>query len=168
MRELGLTLAILMCGCATTTFGSPRAPGTERWIRERTSFGQVLRFESNAGALAWQRGTLLESTVPGELRFKLQDDQTVRIEQVREIVAVRRARGTLEGALMGAAAGIAIGLAVGLSHDLTPYERSGDCTIVCSRADAAKLDGAVGGGFGLLLGAGIGALVGHRDVLELE
>jgi hypothetical protein len=43
-----------------------------------------------------------------------------------------------------------------------------DCTIVCSKSDAAQWKGLMLGTVGLVLGAMTGVAVGHRSVLQLR
>jgi hypothetical protein len=48
------------------------------------------------------------------------------------------------------------------------YESSMDCSIVCNNTDAAEWGALEFGVLGLLSGVVRGAMVGHRDILELR
>jgi hypothetical protein len=168
MRLLGLVLALLTGGCSTTAFEFPQSQGAQRWIHERASFyGEVLVETAPRGSTE-QPAKLIVSTSPTDIRFKTRDDRIIPLEQVRQIVVVRRGLSAAQGALLGAAIGIVVGATVGYSRNLDPYEASMDCTIICSHHDAAVWSGAMYGTLGLLLGAGVGALVGNRDILTLK
>jgi hypothetical protein len=70
--------------------------------------------------------------------------------------------------LSGVAVGAVIGLALGSDEPLPPGVPSSDCG-PCSFTASQKafLNGLAGGVVGLGLGAIIGALVGHREIVEL-
>ena len=155
-------------GCSTTTFDSAQSPSTGRWLRDRASNETWVLERRDPPPVGPSSTPLLESTSPTQVRFKLRDDRLLSLERTQRVVVVKRTRGAAEGALLGAAIGIATGVTLGLTQPLSRYEASMDCTIVCSKADAARWQGAMFGSVGLLVGALVGVVVGHRDVLQLQ
>ena len=81
---------------------------------------------------------------------------------------VGHGRGALDGALIGIAVGVLGGALYGATRGLDAYESSMDCTIVCNNSDAAEWGALMYGVLGVVLGTVTGAVVGHRDVLDLR
>jgi hypothetical protein len=166
MHRLGLVLAILIGGCSTTTFDFAQSQGTERWLRERAP--DDMRVTELTEPPAESDATLIESTSLTRLSFKTKDERIIPLEQVRRVVVVKRGWGALTGALIGTAVGATVGVMLGYAEPLNGYEASMDCTIVCSKNDAAKVGGLMYGALGLLVGTIVGAIVGQRDILDLR
>jgi len=166
MRRLTLLLALIGGGCSTTTFDFAHPDESRRWIQDHAGYGQRVAYAADPGAIAEQPGTLIDATSPTEIRFKTAGGQIVPLQNVKRVVAVEHGWGALEGALIGAGSGLLFGALHGATAPLGAFERSMDCTLVCSSSDEAKLEALGFGTLGLLLGAGIGALIGHHAILE--
>ncbi len=85
------------------------------------------------------------------------------------VVDVDHVRGGFEGAglgfLAGAAAGAVVGFSLGSDPPLPPNSDCGPCSFTAGTK--ALFLGLAGGVLGLGVGAIAGAIVGHRDVVEL-
>jgi hypothetical protein len=164
-RLLALATAILGAACSTTTVGHVGDPSAQRWLADHADAETTV---ATTDRRLDQRGIAIESISPTEVRFRTLEGAVVPIETVRQVTVVQRGRGTLEGALLGIGIGAVLGYIYGLTSDLSAYERSMDCTIVCNHSDAANLYAIEFGVLGLLAGTLTGVIVGHRDILELR
>jgi hypothetical protein len=161
-----LAIALASAGCwSTTTVGSVSDYGAQRWFAANGSSEMNIETTDRAPD---QTGVIIEASSPTEISFRTRNETVVPIDRVRRVTVVKHGRGALEGALMGAAIGATVGALYGLNRSLSPYERSGDCALVCNNSDAAKWGALMFGVVGLAAGTLTGAVVGHRDVLELR
>jgi hypothetical protein len=166
-RAALVAVSVSVCcsiACSTTTYAPAGTANAQSWLARNAG--------SEAGVLPAAGGdavrVVIEARSPTDIRFRPEGKGESAIADLRKVVIVRRPTGALEGALIGIAVGASLGLLHGLTSDLSSYERSMDCTIVCSKADAARWDALFFSVPGLLLGAFTGALIGHRDSLELR
>jgi hypothetical protein len=150
--------------CSTTTYGPTGTSTAQKWLARNE--GSEVRLLRVTGGDPEQ--VVIEARSPTDIRFRAKDARDIPLAGVRKVVAVNRPLGALEGALIGVVVGASLGLIRGSARDLSAYERSMDCTIVCSNADAARWEALFFSVPGLLLGAVAGAFVGHRDTLELR
>ena len=141
----------------------PDSPAAREWMERHT--GDRVEVETAAGD---RTHVVIEAVSPTELSFTTRETPGVSLQQVSRVVEVRHARGALEGAGLGVAAGLLFGAVWGATSQLSPYDRSLDCTIVCNQADLVKLDALMFGTLGLILGTVTGAIIGDRDVLDLR
>jgi len=112
-----------------------------------------------------QNGTELVAHVdvsPGGYGLREPSGQVLAFENVREVVAVKRGRGALEGlgigALIGAGTGVVMGLASG------DDECEGFCLFQMTAEEKAVVGGILMGGLGSVVGLVVGAVRGSRDV----
>ncbi|HEY7373895.1 MAG TPA: hypothetical protein VIF57_17175 [Polyangia bacterium] len=110
----------------------------------------------------------MEAASPTEISFRTRSDTVVPIGQVRRLTVVSHGRGALEGAGIGVVTGALLGGIYGLSRGLCHYESSEDCSIICNHTDAAEWGALMFGVLGLISGTLVGAVAGHRDVLDLR
>jgi hypothetical protein len=167
MRNAAIAAALVLgLACSTTTYGNAGAPGATElgWVKDRAFSDMHVVLAGGAGE---RTAVALDAASPTDIRFKTTGGEVIPLGQIRRITVVEHALGALEGAAVGAAAGGLLGFTLGLARPLSPYEMSMDCTIVCSKDDAAKLGVLMYGALGLLIGAATGAVIGHRSVLEV-
>jgi len=157
-------LPALSLACWTTTYAPAASSNAQKWLA-RNGGTEVNVLLVTGGDPA---PVIIEARSATDIHFRARDAQEIPMSDVRKVVAVSRAAGALEGALAGIAVGASLGLTHGLTRALSPYERSMDCTIVCSNADAAQWEALLLTVPGLLLGAVTGAVIGHHDTLELR
>jgi len=162
---MAAAMAVLGAGCWTTTVGRAGDPSAQGWLADHADAEVTI---ATTDRQPDQSGMAIEATSPTELRFRTLEGAVVPIENVRQVTVVKRGRGTFEGALLGIGIGAVLGYLYGLTRGLSNYERSMDCTIVCSNSDAANLGAIQFAVLGLLVGPLIGVAVGHRDILELH
>jgi len=158
-------LALAAAGCITTTATGPDTPAARSWLAENSD--ARMRISTNDG---WPDDAAMEMAAisPTQIVFYTKHHRTVPLENVRRLVALRHPRGALDGFLVGGGLAAGAGVLHGLLRDLRPSEQQPDCTMICSHADAMKWEGLLFGVIGASVGAVFGAIVGHRDVLELE
>lgn len=162
-RRLWAAVALIGAGCTTTTVSSLDDERARWWLTDHVA--SEMRVETDRGP---EPASVVVEATPAGLQFRATPAPVVPIENLRRLTVVKHGRGTLEGAGLGVGIGAALGALYGLTRGLSAYESSMDCTIVCNNDDAAAW-GAFGFGvMGLLSGVITGAIVGHRDVLELR
>jgi hypothetical protein len=158
-------VALAGAGCwSTTTVGSVSDDRAQRWLAENASSDMNVAM---ADLRPDQNSIALQATSPTDIRF-LTREGWVPIDDVRRLTVVKRGRGMLDGALLGVGIGALGGYLQGLTSNLSAYEQSMDCTIICNKSDAANWGALAFGVLGLLAGTITGAVVGHRDILELH
>jgi hypothetical protein len=167
-----LVVALAGSACTTTKHATVDSAASATWLAEHESRTATVRLKapwspSLHGRLASQ---------PPLLRLAgSSDERSLPLTEVREVQVVNRARGAGEWALAGAVAGVAFGIVFGvLTSD---YGRTFGCSEGRSCGDR-NLPKAAGAGlvYGLVLtgpiaaglGALVGAMAGHRDVLTFE
>lgn len=174
------TLANL--GCATMTRASVGSPVSTAWLVEHDNDHAAVRFKAPWNSYLRGQLTRAPQTLPSAPVSSTQirlagraDERAIPLAWVRDVKVVRRARGAGEGALMGGAAGVACGVVFAVLA--TDYGR----TIGCSEGRSChdrNLPRAVGGGLvygvilsgpiGAALGALVGGVIGHRDLLTFD
>jgi len=167
MSRLGsIALATALVGCSTTTVGKVGDPSAQWWLADHRADSEV----TVATVDGWhsQTDVAFRAVSPTEIHFRTREGAVVPIENVRRVTVVKHGRGALDGALLGIGIGALGGYLYGLTRDLSPYERSMDCTIICNNSDAANWGALTFSVLGLLAGTLTGAIVGHRDMLELQ
>jgi hypothetical protein len=87
---------------------------------------------------------------------------------IRRVTTIDHARGAWEGLGFGLLAGITTGAVIGLASGDDHCSANGFCLFQFSAGDKAILGGIVVGGAGLVLGGLLGAVIGSRDVYELD
>jgi hypothetical protein len=132
---MAAAMAILGAGCWTTTVGRAGDPSAQGWLADHAGEETTV---ATTDRQPDQSGMAIEATSPTEFRFRTLEGAVVSIENVRQVTVVKRGRGTLEGALLGIGIGALAGYLYGLTRDLSAYERSLDCTIICNHQDAAN------------------------------
>jgi len=152
-------------GCWSTTVGSTADPGVQRWLAENASSEMTVETTDRGPE---QSGVVVQAASPTDVSFRTKNDTVVPIGQVRRLTVVSHGRGALEGAGIGVVTGALLGGLYGLSRGLTHYESSEDCSIICNNSDAAEWGALMFGVLGLISGTLVGALAGHRDVLDLR
>jgi hypothetical protein len=162
---MAAAMALPGAACWTTTVGRAGDPSAQWWLADHAGSEMTV---ATTDRQPDQSGMAIEATSPTEFRFWTLEGAVVPIENVRKVTVVKHGRGALEGALLGIAIGTLGGYIFGLTRDLTTFERSMDCTLVCDNSDAAKLGAIEFGVLGLLLGTLTGASLGHRDILDLR
>jgi hypothetical protein len=98
--------------------------------------------------------------------LRLPDGQVLPFEQVREVVAVKRGRGALEGLGLGALGGAGLGVVMGLASGDDQCDEDGHnwCILTFTAEEKAVLFGFMMGSLGGLIGLVAGAIRGSRDV----
>ena len=162
---MAAALALPGAGCWTTTVGRAGDPSAQGWLADHAGSEMTV---ATTDRQPDQSGMAIEATSPTEIRFRTREGAVVPIETVRQVTVVKHGRGTLEGALLGVGIGALAGYMYGLTGDLSAYERSMDCTIVCNHQDAANWGALTFGVIGLVAGTITGLAVGHRDILDLR
>jgi len=165
LRHRWTALALLASACTTTTTARIGDPAAGAWLTEHT--GEEVRIET-LDRRPEQSGVVPRAISPTEITFHTRGDTIVPLERARQLTAVEHARGALDGALIGIVVGALGGALYGATSSLSPYERSMDCTIVCNHTDAAEWGALMYGVLGVVLGTVTGAVIGHRDVLDLR
>jgi hypothetical protein len=163
--------ALASTRCSTTTHGSLGTPATNAWIGDHDSYRAGVTLVNGsaerriAGVLSREAPAFQEmQTQPARIRLlSISDGRAIPLEEVREVKVVKRARGALDGALIGLGVGALSGLVLGLAAGDSPNRE--DCGYPCTGAEKGELTAAVYGGIGTVLGAIVGAAIGHRDVL---
>lgn len=170
MNILVVVFAVSVGAGCSTTVGALQSPATDRWLADHRSSEALIvsRPEPGAETMTEQRGVLLDSSSSSDVRFESAAgaELGVPMVQLRQITVVKRARGAGEGALIGVATGVLVGVSVALIRGQSDFDRSSDCNFLCSTDAKATYTGALFGGLGLIVGAALGAVIGHRDVLE--
>lgn len=161
----GTLLVVAGAGCTTTTVGRVGDPSAQWWLADHAGSEMTV---TTADWRPAQTSVALQATSATEIEFRTGDGAVVPIGNVRQLTVVKHGRGTLDGALLGIGIGALLGYMYGLTRDLSAYERSMDCTIVCNSSDAANWGALTFGVLGLLSGTITGAILGHRDVLDLR
>jgi hypothetical protein len=92
----------------------------------------------------------------------------VESADMRSYTTVSRGRGAAEGLALGGLGGAALGAVIGLASGDDKCAERGFCILLFSARDKAILGGIAFGGLGLALGGLLGALVGSRDVYEID
>jgi hypothetical protein len=163
--RLLFALALATTGCITTTVAGPDTPAARAWLAENSD--ARMRISTNDG---WPDDAAMQMAAvsPTQIVFYTKRQRTVPLENVRRLVALRHSRGALDGFLFGGGLAAGAGVLHGLLRDLRPSEQAADCRMICSHADAMKWEGLIFGVIGASVGAVFGAIVGHRDILELE
>lgn len=161
-----IAVALAGAGCwSTTTVGAVSEDRAHRWFAENGS--SDLNIETTDRAPE-QTGVIVRASSPTEISFRTRNQAVIPIDRVRRVTVVKHGLGALEGALLGAAIGATAGAVYGFNRGLSPYESSGDCSIICNGSDAAKWGALEYGVVGLVFGTLFGAVIGHHDVLELR
>jgi hypothetical protein len=163
-RRLWAIVALAGAGCWSTTTGSTADPGVQRWLADNHA-SEMIAETTDRGP---EPSVVVQAVSPTEISFRTKNDTVVPIGQVRRLTVVSHGRGALEGAGIGVVTGALLGGLYGLSRGLSAYERSQDCTIVCNNSDAAEWGALMFGVLGLISGTLVGAVAGHRDVLDLR
>jgi hypothetical protein len=158
-------VALASAGCWSTTTGSTADPGVQRWLADNDA-SEMIAETTDRGPE--QPGVVVQAPSPTEISFRTKSGAVVPIGQVRRLTVVSHGRGALEGAGIGVVTGALLGGLYGMSRGLSSYERSMDCTIICNNSDAAEWGALMFGVLGLISGTLVGALAGHRDVLDLR
>jgi len=165
IAALALALALAGAGCWTTTVGSISDPRAQRWLADNASSEMVVETADRAPD---RIGVLIQAASPTEISFRTRETTVVPIERIRRLTVVKHGWGALEGAGIGAATGALLGALYGATRDLSPYERSIDCTIICNNSDAAGWEALLYGVIGFVGGTLTGVVIGHRDILDLR
>jgi hypothetical protein len=106
-----------------------------------------------------EQGTTPDDAEPGAI---------VESANMRSYTTVSHGRGAVEGLALGVLGGVAIGAGIGFASGDDTCPESSFCILRFSAGDKAVL-GAIGfGSIGLGLGTLIGAVIGSRDVYELD
>lgn len=162
-----VVLAVSAGGCTTTAVTRAGLLNDGGWLRHRAA--DVVGVEAEAHALDIKRSTIV-ATSPTDVRIISNDGQATDVRHVHALRAVDHGRGALEGTGVGFAVGVPLGLALGVMYAVIKSSRYDDCR-ACDPGDEAD-KGFVLGAATLLVsaaaGAGLGALLGHVDVLELR
>ena len=164
MRLMAAAMAILGAGCSTTTVGRVGDPSAQWWLAEHAGSEMVVATAGRSD----QDGVALQAIAPTEIQFRTREGAVVPIGNVARLTVVKHGRGALDGALVGVGLGVFLGTVYGLTRDLSNYERSMDCTIICNNSDAAEWAALEFGVLYLLVGTLTGAIIGHRDILDLR
>jgi len=164
-RCLLAIVALAGAGCVSTTVGSTADPGVQRWLADNTSSEMTVETTERGPE---QSGVVVWAASPTDVSFRTKNDTVVPIGQVRRLTVVSHGRGALEGAGIGVLTGALLGGLYGMSRGLSHYESSDDCSIICNHTDAAQWGALMFGVLGLISGTLVGALAGHRDVLDLR
>jgi len=145
--------------------GSISDPTAQRWLADNASSDMNIETADRASD---RTGVLIQAASPIEITFRTRESTIVSIERVKRVTVVKHGWGALEGAGIGAATGALLGALYGATGDLSAYERSMDCTIICNKSDAAGWNALIFGVLGLVGGTLTGAVIGHRDILDLR
>jgi len=166
MTARAALLLLAAFGCTATTYGRPGSPTAQDWLARHAS--SEVEAEVPAEPPPDRAEVVIEARSPTDIQLVARDASVLPIERVHRVVDIDRGLGALGGAGIGAGAGALFGLVYGAARELSPYERSMDCTIICNHSDAAKFSAVLFGALGLLAGAATGAIIGNRDVLDLR
>ena len=169
MTARAALLLLAAVGCGSTTYARPDSPEAQAWLEHHASSDVEVEVASGRADHPPDRAeVLIDARSPTDIRLTARDTSVLAIERVHRVVQVHHGLGALEGAAIGLGAGALLGLIYGGTRTLSPYERSGDCALVCSQGDAATLAALMFGALGLVTGTATGAIVGTRDVLDLR
>jgi hypothetical protein len=92
----------------------------------------------------------------------------VETAHMRSYTTVSHGRGALEGVAIGAASGALLGAVTGLASGDDHCAEDSFCLFQFTANEKAVLGGVAFGGIGLALGALLGAMIGSRDVYEID
>lgn len=168
MKTGAALLLLAAVGCTTTSVGRSLSPTGQAWLARHASTDVEADVAPAPEQPTERTQVVIQARSPTEVSFVARDGSVIPTDRVRKVVQVRRGLGALEGAAIGTGAGALIGALYGATRELSPYERSMDCALVCNHDDAAKLYGAMFGVIGVVVGTVVGAVVGDRDVLDLR
>jgi hypothetical protein len=166
LSAIGL-LALSVGGCTTTAVTRTGLLNSGGWLAHRT--GDVVSVQADNHSLDTQ-GAIIVATSPTDVRIVAKDGQATDVPHVRALRAVDHGRGALEGAELGFAIGVPLGFALGALYAWIASGSYDECRSCDpgNEADKGFVLGATTLLFSTAAGAGLGALIGHVDVLELR
>lgn len=172
-REIALLCAsALLVGCTTThTLGRIDDPGVRAEVDAVAASGDaVMHLRHPTETHPPPFGDRVTAVTPPGLVIEPTrgQPQLIAREQVGSLSRYNHARGAKEGAIGGGVVSFFAGATLTL---LLAAAFSSGCADACSHPDYGMLAfeaGAIFGGIGALLGAGIGTLGGHEDRYEIS
>jgi hypothetical protein len=160
-------LVLSVGGCTTTAVTRAGLLNDGGWLRRRA--GDVVSVEADARSLEVD-GSVIVATSPTDVRILGKDGQVTEVPHVRTLRAVDHGRGALEGTAVGFAVGIPLGVALGVLYagiKSSSYDECRSCD-PGNEADKGFVLGATTLLVSVAAAAGLGALLGHVDELDVR
>jgi hypothetical protein len=160
-------LALSVAGCTTTAVTRAGLLNDGGWLRRRA--GDVVSVEAEAHSVD-VAGSSIVATSPTDVRIVGKDGQVTDVRQVHTLRVVNHGKGALDGAGIGFAAGIPLGVVLGLLYAGNKSASYDSCR-ACDPGNESEKGFVLGATtllFSVAAGAGLGALIGHIDELDLR
>src|SRR5262245_58732846 len=160
-----LLMALLLAGaaCSTTTrVRSFTEPTAQRWFVERDHAAvTVAPIDRGSGQISIR----IAAVSPTEIRFHASEGPIIPVLRAHRVTDVQRWRGAIDGLLIGAAVGAVASSLIAYSNYRSSDPPPVDCDTCTGEAVALIVGFPV---IGMFTGLLTGAIIGHRDILEVR